>query len=130
MRISDVLHLQNVGSFDIAPLKGINYYRLKQVDKDGSFTYSKIASVDFLNNTSAFGVSPNPANNSINIIVPESNSVSEILLYDVSGKKVLSESVAANATSKKINITKLPAGVYNIVLLQNGKKEMMKLVKK
>lgn len=31
---------------DTAPLNGTNYYRLKQIDKDNSFTFSKIISVN------------------------------------------------------------------------------------
>jgi hypothetical protein len=42
----------------------------------------------------------------------------------------LHEQIAANFTSKQININQLTAGVYNVVLIQNGKSEMMKLVKK
>ena len=122
--------INNYSFIDKAPLKGINYYRLKQVDKDGKYTYSGIASVEFLNDGSGFAVAPNPADNIINVIIPSSNSISEIIIYNIVGKKLLHEQIAANITSKQINISQISSSVYNVVLIQNGKREMMKLVKK
>lgn len=119
----------NYSFTDNTPLKGINYYRLKQVDKDGKFTYSGIASVEFIDG-GLFAITPNPANDNITIIIPASNAVSEIFFYDITAKKVMTEQIAANVTSKQININRLASGVYNIVLVQKGKKEIMKLVKK
>jgi hypothetical protein len=37
----------NYGSFDTEPAAGVNYYRLKQVDFDGSYAYSRVAAVTF-----------------------------------------------------------------------------------
>ncbi len=120
----------NYSFVDNAPLNGINYYRLKQVDKDGKFSYSKIVSVDFSNNASIFAIYPNPANNVINVMLPSINSKSDITLFDVNGKKILHEEIALNITSNQINIGKLPAGVYNVVLVQDYKCKSLKLVKK
>jgi hypothetical protein len=41
------------------PAAGLSYYRLKQLDRDGKFTYSHIVMVNSKVNT-GFGVSPNP----------------------------------------------------------------------
>lgn len=123
------LGINNYVFTDYAPLNGINYYRLKQVDKEGKFTYSNTASVEVLND-GVFAIAPNPADNNITITIPASSSVSEIELYDVNGKKLLHEQIAANVTSKQINISTLIAGVYNIVFIQTGKHAMVKLVKK
>ena len=120
----------NYSFIDNAPLKVINYYRLKQVDKDGKYTYSKIVSVDFSSNTTTFTVYPNPANSNLNITLPNSNSVSDIVLYDVTGTKVLHEQINSNATSKQLDVSKLASGVYNVILMQDGKQQTIKLVKK
>lgn len=77
-----------------------------------------------------FAITPNPAGNFIKVAIPLTNAVSEVIIYDVSGKKILHEQIAANIISKQININQLTAGVYNIILIQDGKREMMKLVKK
>ncbi|RAK02313.1 hypothetical protein LX87_00433 [Larkinella arboricola] len=39
--------LQTYGFSDPAPLKGTNYYRLRQVDRDGTYAYSKIVAVSY-----------------------------------------------------------------------------------
>ncbi len=44
---------------DNTPYPGLNYYRLKQVDKDGRFVYSEIKSVRF-NTGKELEVYPNP----------------------------------------------------------------------
>ena len=46
---------------DLNPLQGNNYYRLKQVDKDGKFSYSQIVSVVF-DDANKFVIYPNPVN--------------------------------------------------------------------
>lgn len=46
---------------DEAPLPGVNYYRLKQVDKDGTSEFSKIIAVSPGTDASQFVVYPNPS---------------------------------------------------------------------
>ncbi len=46
---------------DVAPLFGINYYRLKMVDNNANFTYSNVQSVETTSNAFQFKVYPNPA---------------------------------------------------------------------
>jgi len=53
-------------TLDYHPLPGINYYRLKMMDEDGSYVYSPIKSVQF--STDAYlSAYPNPAVNEITI---------------------------------------------------------------
>jgi len=67
---------------------GINYYRLKQINKDGSSAYSNIATVSFINQQS-ITISPNPAkgtiyvNNETHINVNISNLASGIYIVKV-----------------------------------------------
>jgi hypothetical protein len=50
---------------------GFNYYRLKQVDQDGHFEYSKIAELNVKNYQSVFSVFPNPAVDKITLFASE-----------------------------------------------------------
>lgn len=115
---------------DNKPLNGLNYYRLKQFDIDGKFTYSKIVSVDFSNNLATFAVYPNPTSKLLYILLPSINETSDIVLYDATGKKVLHEQLESNISVKQIDISSFPAGVYYVMLEQSGKKQTVKLVKK
>ena len=51
---------------DLFPANGINYYRLKQVDKDGKFNYSKVLAVQFGLAINAVSTYPNPAKDVLN----------------------------------------------------------------
>ncbi|MBE2279661.1 MAG: T9SS type A sorting domain-containing protein [Ignavibacteriaceae bacterium] len=81
-------------------------YRLKQVDLDGSFTYSEVIEVDLL--PFNFNLSqnfPNPFNPStkISFSIPQ-NSIVNLAIYDISGQKV----------NELINNKEFTAGVYTI----------------
>lgn len=52
---------------DLNPFSGTNYYRLKQVDHDGSFEYSKVITVGYNNSGNSINVFPNPSNRLIKI---------------------------------------------------------------
>ncbi|MCB0556998.1 MAG: hypothetical protein KDD02_25850, partial [Phaeodactylibacter sp.] len=58
------LEPQEYSFIDEKPLRGLNYYRLRQVDFDGAVEYHKVISVEYKGKSSAIGVSafPNPAN--------------------------------------------------------------------
>lgn len=45
---------------DNAPSKGVNYYRIKQVDVDGSFEYYPMIAVEYKNENNVFYLYPNP----------------------------------------------------------------------
>ncbi|MBX7050135.1 MAG: VCBS repeat-containing protein, partial [Chitinophagales bacterium] len=57
---TEIVH--NYQFFDQAPAGGINYYRLKQVDLDGAFTYSQMIVVEVSGEASYLKIYPNPSN--------------------------------------------------------------------
>lgn len=53
---------------DFNPAKGINYYRIKAISKNGNITYSNIVKLDLFEKNNSVSVFPNPANgNTINL---------------------------------------------------------------
>ncbi|NUN10640.1 MAG: T9SS type A sorting domain-containing protein [Ignavibacteriaceae bacterium] len=94
-------------------------YRLKQVDTDGSFSYSAAVEVDFNSIPKEFSVSqnyPNPFNPSttIDYSIPSASDV-KIEVYDVIGNKVaelFNEKKEAGYYSVPFNASALPSGVY------------------
>ena len=54
---------------DEKPLTGLNYYRLKQMDYDGSFEYSMIINIAIEEyNSTTIKIFPNPVENELNIV--------------------------------------------------------------
>ena len=141
-RSSDGIHFTDIGkvkaagnsvsfsdySFtDNTPVNRINYYRLKETDADGSYNYSIIITVDFMNGLLL--VYPNPAHNSITVYLPGGPTASMLLLYDVYGKLVMQKNVESNTVIQEMDISKLAAGTYYIVDKQESARQVLKVVK-
>ena len=95
----------------------INYYRLKQIDLNGSFNYSQSINVTTtIEGFKLFQNFPNPFNSStiINYQVPVRSFIN-ISLYDIKGEKIseLATDVKEKGSYKVVlgNI-KLPSGIY------------------
>ena len=99
---------------DNSPVQGANYYRLKQVDLSGRFTYSAVAKVSFDGAQNVFSVYPNPARNTVIISLSPTASASTITVFTMSGKRILQKIVSANAISQTIDVSTLPAGMYQV----------------
>ncbi len=98
---------------DNKPDKGINYYRLQSVDKDGSSTNSKVVSVDFGENQS-FSIIPNPAKDFASISFSKLVDKATIEVYDLTGKAVITKSLSGNTNTYKLNTQSLKSGLYVI----------------
>ncbi len=113
-------------TYDYNPKNGISYYRLKQVDIDGSFSYSNIASVKFENLD--FSFSPNPTDGIINIVLSK-NIKSQIFVYNIFGNIVFKEYTRKNPITLDLHF--LPEGIYFIGLEKDNdimiKKMFMKM---
>ncbi|MEO6819388.1 MAG: peptidoglycan DD-metalloendopeptidase family protein [Ginsengibacter sp.] len=110
---------------DYNPAPGINFYRLKMVDKDGKFTYSKIEKVNVVK-INTVRIFPNPATNIVTL--QGVSNYSRVRISSLQGSELMSKSFEGDEL--KLNISQLPAGVY---LLQLGKSTFdynVKLIKK
>ncbi len=107
----------NYTFMDSHPVNGINYYRLKQVDDDGKYSYSESISLDYTLFTSSSDkdlqilIYPNPAIDEIkvNLKTPVNGKVL-MTVFDFAGNKIRS----ATFDDKQItsNISTLNAGIY------------------
>ncbi|MEO6219914.1 MAG: M36 family metallopeptidase, partial [Ginsengibacter sp.] len=110
----------NVTDLNFPP--GISYYRLKQIDKDGRFSYSNIVVLkrnDFLT-SSITAVYPNPAKNILNVkIASQSNKKVTLVVTDLLGNTVLKELklVSSGEKSIQLKIDQLPANTYFLKII-------------
>lgn len=110
---------------DLNPLDGITYYRLKQTDKDGSYTYSKIISVINNHSISKITILPNPNDGTFDIHLNSDNEKTVFIeIKDLSGKVCFKELVKMEEYSNKITVrteNKLSKGTYILSILLNDK---------
>jgi pimeloyl-ACP methyl ester carboxylesterase len=116
---NNVSGTNNYNYTDSTPRNGVNYYRLKIMDKDGSFTYSQIKSIDFYNINAPFVIAPNPASSQATIFFKTQVVKAEISVYDVQGKLVLTQN-AANTKQAILKTDKLNSGTYMVNINADG----------
>lgn len=108
---------------DNKPIIGYSYYRLKQVDYDGQYSYSPIRPI-YIKPTIL--IYPNPATSSFTIEVDNTNAITQIkainsygvtseLSYTISGNRIL------------VNSSILNSGVYVINIVLDGANHYYKL---
>ena len=105
---------------DAFPLAGISYYRLKQTDFDGKYSYSEIRAVGFDSESSELRVFPNPTKgNALFVELPEgATDIASFDVMDVNGKSVFRKTVAINADNTgihEITLTEL-TGLYFLIV--------------
>ncbi|HSZ24642.1 MAG TPA: glycosyl hydrolase [Cytophagaceae bacterium] len=113
---------KNISSYvyyDTNPLEN-NYYRLKQVDINGAFTYSDIRYVDF-DSKGTITIYPIPAKDQLTIRYSGNAQIESIYITDVLGRMVLeSDSPAPSASSVELNVSQLSGGAYFVyVVIEN-----------
>jgi len=100
---------------DEMPLKGLNYYRLKQIDVDAKFTYSAIAKVNF-DASERLIVFPNPASDQLNVVLPANSKFISAHILDGSGKLVLQKQMGSGSSKLELDIRSLSPGWYILQL--------------
>ncbi len=107
--------IRNYQYVDQNPLQGISYYRLKQTDFDGVFSYSKVQIIKLEENKLNFStkVVPNPAQDYI-LLKVENILIQDIQFYSATGENVtlLVTISKVDENQYKIDLYSLQKGVY------------------
>jgi hypothetical protein len=111
---------------DNDPANGSNLYRLRIVDRDGTFEITRAKSLTFDIGIETV-VYPNPVTERLLLKTSDLGQIRRVEFYNASGKSVLeSETVTASG----IDVKGLPTGLYVIkVTRTNGSTDSFKIVK-
>ena len=110
--------------FDVTPVTGENLYRLKMVDRDGTFAYSRIESVNLEGIAAIFY--PNPVSDKLFLKLSDKSAVKGITLRNSLGNSVFS---ASSIPAGGIDVKGLTSGLYLVqVILENGTYSTQKIL--
>ena len=113
---------------DDAPLKNINYYRLRQVDFDGKETISKTVSINFDGKGQGKAkVYPTLVKDAVNIELAE-DTKAEISVRDLMGRVIITQNTEGVANST-LNLSSLNSGMYLLSIRSNEGVETVKIQK-
>ncbi len=90
-------------------------YRIKQVDLDGRYAYTNIASTSCTPKNIDIAIYPVPAKNNLNVAISANKNINtQFMIYDATGRlvKQLSEKIVTGNNLLQIDITNLPNGQY------------------
>ncbi|PWJ57093.1 putative secreted protein (Por secretion system target) [Dyadobacter jejuensis] len=115
-----------------SPVSGENLYRLKMIDQDATFAYSRIQSVKFEDKEIKLILHPNPASDYIFLKDADgqtlsSDKVVELSIMNTKGEEVYK--ITSSVSSHGINMTGLAIGMYIIkITLADGSLSTHKLL--
>ncbi len=118
---------------DTQPLTDVTYYRLKQIDNDGTFEYSPVRAVDRVafGSTEPVKAYPNPTSGMFKLELPEGTPANAtITIVSATGQTVYS----GNANSilnanQQIDISRYTAGVYILNISSDTNKQSLRITK-
>lgn len=106
---------------DINPMRGVNYYRLRLVDRDNSNKYSVVRSVRN-EGVADIAIYPNPVNDQLKVVINADNpGQGSFAISDISGKTIYTRTVSITRGSNvlPVNTSAFAAGAYIIKVQLN-----------
>lgn len=94
--------------WDEQPASGMNYYRLKMIDTDGSFKYSKMIMVSV--NLPSLEIYPNPNKGQFSVRIDNAARTAALKLFDASGKMVHQQQLVQGMN--RVDVRSLSGGMY------------------
>lgn len=111
----------------------VAFYRLKQIDADGKFQFSKIISVKQPETNNGISISPNPFSDNLTVKLfwPKTETVTEKII-NTAGNELFSEKISLQK-GKNVhtlyNLSFLPKGTYFIQFISSEKSVTEKITK-
>jgi Secretion system C-terminal sorting domain len=114
--------------YDLAPVSGWNYYRLKMTDKLNKQTYSGVAKVYFDRNVPVVKLFPNPTTDVVNIQLPGALA-GKVTLQLYSSTGALISSNKPSSATVQLNVRQLAAGNYFVKVIDENEAKVYPFIK-
>ncbi|HRE37900.1 MAG TPA: T9SS type A sorting domain-containing protein [Chitinophagaceae bacterium] len=111
-----------------SPVNGKNFYRIKQIDLDGRFTYSSIIVLQNNDTRTKAIIAPNPVINTLSLFFSETGTKT-IQLVSMDGRLLLTQTINGSNSTHTINMQPLPAGMYVLRLITSKGTDTYKINK-
>ncbi len=115
-------------AYDNSPLNGLNYYRLKQQDTDGSITELGDEAVNFSLRNEEIKAWPNPVEKILKLSFP-AGKYQSLRLTDMSGRKLQELTLNKTQSELALDMSNYPKGVYLITLKGSNGHHLLKVFK-
>jgi len=112
---------------DNAPNQSIYYYRIKQADHDGKFSYSRVAKVN-IKEKIGVQITPNPSTGFIMISMNANLNPVTIRIFDAGGRLVFNKTNVV-LSPMRISVDHLPKGMYVLETKRKNEKHTQKFFK-
>ncbi|MDX1908437.1 MAG: T9SS type A sorting domain-containing protein [Bacteroidia bacterium] len=115
---------------DARTASGRLYYRLRQVDVDGTFSYSQVVELALRGGVSglSFQLFPNPARDNVQLDIAGGRGTYHIRVVTTGGQEVLTQ--RNQGASAVLNVSSLAAGIYIVTVSDGQDKRSERLVVK
>ncbi|MBP6153625.1 MAG: T9SS type A sorting domain-containing protein [Chitinophagales bacterium] len=124
--------IKSYAFIDTKPFFGDNLYRLKMIDADETFTYSKLISIKVNNENNTqlpsgiHKIYPNPTNATLSVDFnsQDENALYNMMIYDVTGKiqYFKSEQLSFGINKLEFDVSNLANGQYVLAITQPAKR--------
>ncbi len=128
--IGEVAAFNNSGSntynlTDAQPLAGLNFYRLKMIDKDGVYKYSPVRRIDFSVTADDITLYPNPVVHST-IYIASTGNCNSAVVFDAAGKLV--KIYWLQGRNNTLDLTGIAKGTYQLKIVTDNSAQVKKMI--
>lgn len=108
---------------------GMHYYRIKQVDIDGKFSYSKVISLLNNDRLREATIAPNPVGDLLHLIEPVNVYINRLEIYDLNGRMIQVKSVENETKLISMPTSSLTPGQYFLKVYYRDAVKTFKILK-